>query len=400
MLSVSPKRVNFMMDNDIVIRGRTASMQQRTAYAAAADSALEFLKARILSDEWTEDRHDVAYYFKAPRAFLLAGDVTSAQAAFDKLAGILFSKEPFVEGHPPSANPVYSGMYPHYPVMWAARVATELPSERHAADKCDELLKQWRASDGSGLVFSSQSGEGDLFATAMLVYNHLTFGRLNEAMRSADVLVQVVNDQTERSRFHLRWSIEDTATATGGFRPVQRSFLEPPASGAWPSLFYTVDQHSEGQLYFMLGFPAMVLLDLQAKLGAQGISPDSVVRRQYVETANSLLDFVESCNGYRQSPMAHKVAVAAKMSGRIGLADCVGDFFLSQQQQHGGFAEDADALDTVDQTAEMACWLRVLSTTNLTSCAVTVAPKSTRKTDPVSLPRKAYYYGFLPGKGV
>ena len=33
---------------------------------------------------------------------------------------------------------------------------------------------------------------------------------------------------------------------------------------------------------------------------------------------------------------------------------------VSQQRAHGGFADDADAMDTVDQTAELACWLRML----------------------------------------
>ena len=46
----------------------------------------------------------------------------------------------------------------------------------------------------------------------------------------------------------------------------------------------------------------------------------------------------------------------------------------SQQRDHGGFADDADAMDTVDQSAELACWLRMLPEL----AAATDPPKSSQ----------------------
>ena len=42
------------------------------------------------------------------------------------------------------------------------------------------------------------------------------------------------------------------------------------------------------------------------------------------------------------------------------LAAVISQYLVSQQRAHGGFADDADAMDTVDQSAELACWLRML----------------------------------------
>ena len=53
-------------------------------------------------------------------------------------------------------------------------------------------------------------------------------------------------------------------------------------------------------------------------------------------------------------------------------AGTISEYLLSQQRDHGGFADDADAMDTVDQTAELACWLRML-------------PELAAATQPVSL---------------
>ena len=48
------------------------------------------------------------------------------------------------------------------------------------------------------------------------------------------------------------------------------------------------------------------------------------------------------------------------MGGERDTAGTISEYLLSQQRAHGGFGDDADAMDTVDQTAELACWLRML----------------------------------------
>ena len=85
----------------------------------AADRALAYLRERVLDATWVAHR-DIAYYFKAPQAFLLAGLRDEAAAAFDAL-------EPFLdEGGAASGSAAYRLAYPHYPYMWAAKAAREL----------------------------------------------------------------------------------------------------------------------------------------------------------------------------------------------------------------------------------------------------------------------------------
>ena len=66
------------------------TMVDRDLCVQAADRALEYLRERVLDDTWVAAHRDIAYYFKAPQAFLLAGLRDEAAAAFDAL-------EPFLD---------------------------------------------------------------------------------------------------------------------------------------------------------------------------------------------------------------------------------------------------------------------------------------------------------------
>ena len=96
------------------------TMVDRELCVQAADRALAYLRERVLDDTWVAAHRDIAYYFKAPQAFLLAGLRDEAAAAFDAL-------EPFLdEGGAASGSAAYRLAYPHYPYMWAAKAAREL----------------------------------------------------------------------------------------------------------------------------------------------------------------------------------------------------------------------------------------------------------------------------------
>ena len=49
------------------------TMVDRELCVQAADRALAYLRERVLDDTWVAAHRDIAYYFKAPQAFLLAG---------------------------------------------------------------------------------------------------------------------------------------------------------------------------------------------------------------------------------------------------------------------------------------------------------------------------------------
>ena len=47
------------------------TMVDRDLCVQAADRALAYLRERVLDDTWVAAHRDIAYYFKAPQAFLL-----------------------------------------------------------------------------------------------------------------------------------------------------------------------------------------------------------------------------------------------------------------------------------------------------------------------------------------
>ena len=158
------------------------------------------------------------------------------------------------------------------------------------------------------------------------------------------------------TKFRLRWDAATTNT------DALEAWISPPAEGGLPSVFYEVDRTQPGQLYFMLAFPAMVLLELYAR----GRDDEGERGRayRYCGTAARILAFLRGCDGINDSLFAHKAAVAAAMVGEHygedDLPPAISRYLVSQQRAHGGIADDADAMDTVDQTAEVACWLRML----------------------------------------
>merc|ERR1712232_103022 len=101
----------------------------------------------------------------------------------------------------------------------------------------------------------------------------------------------------------------------------------------------------------MLAFPVMVLLE------HSGTRPAN----NYRSSTSALLDYLRSCQGVLESPMAHKFARAAAMASDKETAMQIATFFLSQQTQLGNYQADSEAMDSVDQTAEIAVWLRQIS---------------------------------------
>merc|ERR1712118_297895 len=100
-----------------------------------------------------------------------------------------------------------------------------------------------------------------------------------------------------------------------------------------------------------MAFPAMVLLELAT-------SCERVVADKYNAGALQLLEYLKNCVGIFESPMAHKFGRAAAMANDKDAAIKVADFLLSLQQSLGNFQSDSEALDSVDQTSEIAVWLR------------------------------------------
>merc|ERR1719356_57700 len=138
------------------------------AYASSADKALEYLSARVLDEEWVKEHNDIAYYFKAPMAFLEAG-------CFEQAGKVLDTAATYIErGGLDSTNAAYSSQYPHYPWMWMCWAASRLNRDEMAQDCFARLSAYVHPETSSGLVAAPFSDNGtpfeaDFFATAEVV---------------------------------------------------------------------------------------------------------------------------------------------------------------------------------------------------------------------------------------
>lgn len=309
-------------------------------YATSSDAALEYLAARVLNPSWVSQHDDVAYYFKSPLAFLEAGRQEEA------LKALAVAEQYVACGGINSANGVYAGVYPHYPWLWICWAANGLGR----ADLVEQCFQNFSAyihpPTSSGLVnapFSEEKAfEADFFATAELVKFALFRKDTVLAEHAGDMLLHVLEANRvhmPKGRFFLRWT---SATMQ------ETSLVEAE------DVLHCVLQDTPGQLYFMMGFPIMTMLELSQHQATQ----DHAKVEAYASAVSEILAYLKGCVGIWESPMAHKVGRAAAMVGDQESAVKIADFLVSQQQSSGGFQADPDAMDSLDQTAEIAVWLR------------------------------------------
>lgn len=322
------------------------------AYASSAERATEYLASRLLQEGWVAEHRDVAFYFKAPMAFLEAGDAEMAEMALDIAAGYVDS------GGAGSKNEAYAGDYPHYPWMWLCWAAVRLDREELARNCWGRLYSFVHPVTCAGLVgvpysaapsavalsLASRPLKGDLFATAEVAKAALLLGRRGVATQAGDAMVRALDankEHMEAGEFFLRWSCHRAEDRDGPAHMAVELLVEEKDA------FHCVQKGAPGQLYFLLAFPAMALLELHHTTGSEG----------YREAALRVLDFLRGCAGVFESPMAHKVARAAAMAGDAETARRIADFLVSQQRETGCYQEDPEAMDSMDQTAEIAVWL-------------------------------------------
>mmetsp|Transcript_87594 Transcript_87594/g.203740 ORF Transcript_87594/g.203740 Transcript_87594/m.203740 type:complete len:428 (-) Transcript_87594:86-1369(-) len=305
-----------------------------SAFGSAAEATAAYLAKLVLNARWASRHPDVAHYFKVPLLLADVGREQDARAALDVVAK-------FVEqGGAGSASETYAEVYPHSPWLWICWAASRL-GPMALADHCFNKLRayQHRLTE-SGLVRATYVGamdfEADFFATAMMAKAALLRGKLSSAEGAGDALVRALEanqlNMSARRRFNLRWRW-------------QSGFVEET------ELSHCVLQGVSGQLYNMLGFPALVLLELQRAGARHGAT--------YRAAATELLAFLKGCRGLFTSPDAHVVAAAAALADDKDTASRIASFLVSHQQGDGRFGSgDPEAHETMDASAETAFWLR------------------------------------------
>jgi len=236
-------------------------------------------------------------------------------------------------------------MFPHYPWLWMCWGASRLGRNELASQCFDRLWQYAVPGSAAGLVsvpYDSLGSacEADLFATAEVLKAALLVGKLDIAETAAVTIKKTLDANSghmECGRFYLRW--DGAASGDGG----------EVALICKDEVFHCVCRDSPGQLYFMMAFPAMVLLELSAACpGRAG---------EYRAAALAFLEYLKACDGVLASPMAHKVGRAAAMAGDAETATKIADFLVSLQQEAGCFQADPEAVDCLDQSAEIATWL-------------------------------------------
>lgn len=309
------------------------SPSSSSSYSAAANATAEYLVKRISDAWWVVGHDDVAYYFKAPLLLADLGREKDARQALDVVARYVDT------GGSNSACKTYSCTYPQCPWLWICWAATQLGAE-DLADRCFEKLcrYQHRITE-SGLIQAPYSDlkefEADFFATAMIAKAALLRKRRKAAAGAGDALLRALEANRKNMsawrRFSFRWSWHGLAAD------------EEPGS--------CVCQGRPCQQFQMLGFPALVLMELARAQLEQ--------RMAYREAAAELVDFLRGCSGLVGSSAAPVVAAAAAFAHDSETARRIADRLLAEQQPAGSFGGgDPESWTAVDSSAETAFWLR------------------------------------------
>eukprot|EP00913_Durusdinium_trenchii_P024075 g22611.t1 len=135
-------------------------------------------------------------------------------------------------------------------------------------------------------------------------------------------------------RFFIRWTWAD------GF--IER--VEDP--------LYCVSTSGEQQLYFLMGLPTAVLLEVATSFRSLAES----AKQKYRSVAEELLRYLKGCKNFFTAPTAYGTACAAAMLGDKESTDRLRRCMVALQQKDGSFLESTQ-LDVLEHTAEISTWL-------------------------------------------
>ena len=171
------------------------------------------------------------------------------------------------------------------------------------------------------------------------------FSDIKKAKMAGDCLKKFLTVQPDLSDgFYLR--MQDDGQPITDF-PAEAAFLQ------------VVRAKEPNQAYFMTGYPA-------AFLGKLFLATQE---ESYLQAAKSIMDFSLGCNESIFSFFfAHKVGWAASILAAItkeekyvSAATRIATHLCSLQNSEGAFLPDKPAADNLDQTAEIAIWLKEIS---------------------------------------
>lgn len=301
-----------------------------TSYSNIVSATADYVARHVLNKEGVAQHDDLAFCVKAPLLLFEANRTQDAQAALHVAAQYV------EQGFANSRAKVYGHDYPHCDWLWICWAATRM-SEEDLADRCFKQICGFQHQlTHSGLVRKPFRGlfdfEADFFVTAICAKGALLRNDVARAEGAGDALTRAIDanrtNMSKRQRFNLRWRWHDGLVEEEG-----------------PT--HCVLQASRGQLHSMLGFPALVLLELSQTELARAST--------YAIAAADLLHFIKGNRDLQNSSEAYVVAAAAAAANDSSLAMQVADKLASQLRESASV--DAKAWDVIDDAAEAAVWL-------------------------------------------
>ncbi|CAJ1433603.1 unnamed protein product [Effrenium voratum] len=315
------------------------------------ERALMYL-SRGLDDAWVSQHDDVAYYFRLPMAFMEAGHEAEARKALDIAARYVCSNR--------SSAQTLAMVYPQYPLLWICEAAGRLGQDELAQRCIRGIFKYRHPLTSSGLVSEpytwNDNYEADFFATALLAKASILSGQESLAVAAADSLLRAVvanRRHMAHGRFFLRWTWAD-------------GFLERDDP------LYCVNTSSEHQLYFLLGLPSAVLLEVASSFRSVADS----AKQKYQAVARELLLYLKQCKHLFTASTAYGTVCAAAMLGDQDSTNRLRSRMIALQHRDGSFKEPSQ-LDILEHTAEISiCLCRIAGLGTSSTSASALSPAS------------------------
>lgn len=296
------------------------------------ERALKYL-ACWLDESCVSQHYDVAYYYRLPMAFIEAGREAEAQKALDIASQFVLANK--------ASSQRLSSAYPQYPLVWICEAAGRLGRNELARRCVEDIFRYRHPLTNSGLVSEytwNGAYEADFFATAVVAKAAVLSGHEAVAKAAADSLLRAVDANRRHmaaGRFFLRWTWAD-------------GFLERADDP-----LYCVSTLGEKQLYFLLGLPSVVLLEVAASFRSIADS----AKKQYQTVAHELLQYLKGCKHLFSASTSYTCATAAAMLGDRESTERMRSRMTALQLGDGSFQCETSELDTVQHTAEISTCL-------------------------------------------
>lgn len=319
-------------------------------FRQASDRAADYLRARLLAAGTGADPvADLAAFYKAPYLFLISGDLPATRRVLNYVRATFMRPDgDFVtDGETKSENAAFQE-YWSYPNGWLV-IAAQKAGRFDLAQVGFDYLRRFYNPTLDGFV-THRSAPADAAVLDVLTNAHLGLvalylGDLEKARAAGRMLARCAERQPDTaSGFYLRLDVRG--------EPVT-------AYTADNAMFHQVSAVEPDQAFFMIGYPMAFLGKLYQATGDAAC----------LATAQRYLEFALSCGEtIRRSHFAHKVAWGAAVLARLtvdrsaaDLALAIAQSLLDSQDQSGAWLVAEPPIVSLDQTAEVAIWLREIA---------------------------------------